>query len=603
MNIKTNNQGIAIIIALIIVLVLIPIGLGLIYLMNPEMKFTISQNQSTRATFVAEGGANQAMSEVLVQFARVFPTNVATVSTTTLQIHADTTTYSASTTTAVQFISSYTAFNFVPATGEAIIVSSGTTDDGGVYYATASITAHPDPMGDGSVQNPIWNNASAAAQFYYRYRIESTGKIGNQIARIALDSHDISDQRKMVRKSGSFEVGLTQSLARFALCVGQMQTSSGTAVYFVGRSSGSVYTGVEFYGPVHSNGMLNILRNPHFYNNLTTAQDLINFYHAGPKNADSWGVDVPFIQAPYALSRGVAPIALPKNPADSATMKDIALKGYTTAGDGIYLPNDGTPTGGFSGTVTGGIFVEGDAEELKFKPHTYGGDDFCVYEIIQDTASKVIAINISQNETWIQDYAGWAWGAGWTKYKEQPNGVLFVDKGTGHGKINSISGTVQKDTPMTIAAMGEIKITDHLLYEDWDFDPATDDPTEKDQNKEVLGLISWDDDITISAAIPHNDLNIYGTFLTPDGQLHVEDYDQGASRGTVTLYGGMIGDFYGMFGTANNKGELLTGYARRYVWDPRFSGMAPPHYPVINNYLVTIDQNFNVYPSYQRLKK
>ena len=259
--------------------------------------------------------------------------------------------------------------------------------------------------------------------------------------------------------------------------------------------------------------------------------------------------------------------------------------------------------------VEGGIYVAGDVDSINFTPqsisHSSWGTsyNFALYEIIQDSdTGKFIAVNLDTDETWVKDYnpAGIGdWDTWDNKFKGKTNGVLFVDKeGTEHGKINSISGTVQKDTQMTIAAMGEVRITDNLLYEKFSFDPG--DSGKKDKNSEVLGLISWEDDITIDKLAP-DDLSIYGSFLTPKGQLWFEDWEFGSERKTVTLYGGMIGNFYGPLGNYD-KGDLTNGYARRFAWDPRFSGMAPPHYPVVTDYLVTIDQNFNLYPSYQRLK-
>jgi len=58
-------------------------------------------------------------------------------------------------------------------------------------------------------------------------------------------------------------------------------------------------------------------------------------------------------------------------------------------------------------------------------------------------------------------------------------------------------------------------------------------------------------------------------------------------RGTATLLGGVITDFYGAFGLFNGStGTQLSGYGRNFVFDDRMaSGNAPPYFPSLNTFI------------------
>jgi hypothetical protein len=60
----------------------------------------------------------------------------------------------------------------------------------------------------------------------------------------------------------------------------------------------------------------------------------------------------------------------------------------------------------------------------------------------------------------------------------------------------------------------------------------------------------------------------------------VENYASGTPRGTLVLYGGLIQERRGPVGSYSGaSGQLLTGYAKDYTYDPRLRDTPPPGFP------------------------
>jgi len=75
--------------------------------------------------------------------------------------------------------------------------------------------------------------------------------------------------------------------------------------------------------------------------------------------------------------------------------------------------------------------------------------------------------------------------------------------------------------------------------------------------------------------------------MAPHGVFTVDDYDSGSSRGTATLLGGVITDYYGAFGTFSGSSGMRTGYGRNFVYDNRvLKGMAPPYFPFMDKFTI-----------------
>jgi hypothetical protein len=73
--------------------------------------------------------------------------------------------------------------------------------------------------------------------------------------------------------------------------------------------------------------------------------------------------------------------------------------------------------------------------------------------------------------------------------------------------------------------------------------------------------------------------------MVPHGVFTVDNYDSGSSRGTATLLGGVISDYYGAFGTFSGTSGMRTGYGRNFIYDARvLEGHAPPYFPYLDKY-------------------
>ena len=72
---------------------------------------------------------------------------------------------------------------------------------------------------------------------------------------------------------------------------------------------------------------------------------------------------------------------------------------------------------------------------------------------------------------------------------------------------------------------------------------------------------------TIDAAI----LSVQHTF-------QVQNYEQGSSRGYLTVTGAIAQQFRGTVGTVSSSGGIATGYAKDYSYDTRFINIAPPKF-------------------------
>ncbi len=151
---------------------------------------------------------------------------------------------------------------------------------------------------------------------------------------------------------------------------------------------------------------------------------------------------------------------------------------------------------------------------------------------------------------------------------------------------------------LTITADNDIRITGDLAYED---SPCTSSATRNSDRtvtpavcnalnaQNVLGMYVDDGDILIGNANSDSSQNapdnvvIQAVLMSGKGEVTVENYGSGFSRGTVNLTGGIIENYYGGFGTFDSStGTMQTGYSRNFTYDPRMAaGMAPPFFPVI----------------------
>lgn len=394
--------------------------------------------------------------------------------------------------------------------------------------------------------------------FPYNYKIESAGTITTPTV-----------QKTVRLLQGSFTITIRRdTFAKYALFTNHHKTPSETTVWFTANT--------DFTGPLHTNERFSFANNPSgtFSAEVTQHLTTARFYNQGsPKllNADSNPpYDVPTFQARF--SRGVDLINLPS----SVTQQD--LKNEATGGqndgtwsNGIYLPNTG-------GSLAGGIYIKGDASSLAM---AVDGNNRPVYTITQESNTKTITIDYATNQTIVGNVSGTGGTAPGT-YSGIPNGI--GDEGIivyDNGKINNFSGTVQSATKLTVSSDSDIVIDNHIMYQSYNSGP----PPSATGYTNLLGILTWNGDVRIGTSAP-NDLNIHGVVMAAgrNGIFTVDNYNVGSPRGTVTLLGGAITDFYGPFGTFSGS-TPRSGYGRNFVYDSRMlQGITPPYFPYMTNF-------------------
>jgi hypothetical protein len=378
-----------------------------------------------------------------------------------------------------------------------------------------------------------------------------------------------------VAVNGDFTVRVQRdNFARYALFTNTQTTPGGSNVWFTSNTN--------FNGPIHTNGRFNIYGNPSgtFYGVAEQHEQEARFYNGSSPSiladADYNGtVDVPNWAGGF--NRGVDSISL-SSPVQEQDMIDQATGGTSISSWGIHVPNSG-------GALTGGIFVKGDSNITM----SVDASNNAVYDITRGSTRKIITVDRVGNTTTVETYGGST-----DVYTGLPDGVddvgtiIYVD-----GDIDSIGGTVQADTELTVASYDDITIQDHIVYES--YTAAVGSPGDAgyvapsaEGHSNLLGLVAWGGDIRIGTSAP-DDINVHASTLSRDGVIRVvnhNDWGEGP-RGVATLLGGVISDNYGAFGQFNaSTGEQGSGYGRNFVYDERMQqGSAPPYFPSLNTFI------------------
>ena len=405
----------------------------------------------------------------------------------------------------------------------------------GPYQCTLTVDSRTAPTGQVS-------GLGSSTLFRYRYTITGTGAEGLVTRTVGLE--------------GSFSVLVQQeSFARYALF-----TNTQGGIYFA--------QGFNYYGPVHTNGQFNFMQSPgaHFWDTIESVSATATYGNSPGSPiqlaADHNGtIDVPILD--QGLTLGAAHIPMPGTTAGD-TQRTISLTGFTgsTPSNGAYLAYN-------SGAMTGGIYVKGDASVSLSVPSA----GIAQYSITQGSDTWTVTANTSTSQTSIKKNAGST-----TTYAGLPNGLLYVE-----GAVTSLAGTLQKATQLTVAATNDVTITGHLMYENY----TAGSPPTAEGTANLMGILSWTASIHIGTSAP-DDINIHATLMAPTGEVLVDNYDKGKTRGTATILGGVIEDSYGAFGISSVNG-LLHGYARNFVYDKRMSrGMAPPYFPTTGKVISTL---------------
>jgi len=538
MNRSKNNKGAALIIILLISAVLTILGTVAMTISTTENKMNSKQQTSSQALYAADGGVNHSVLNLRAQVKTILPSNLNSVTDGSLinqyVINND----------PAGFMAAYGGFSKINNQKATLTSVSGSLGQGN-YTATITIES------DGNPSSPSTN----IYVFPYKYTILSNGS-------------GLNNASKSIIANGSFEVTVMRSsFARYALFTNDQRNAVGTRVWFTGNTN--------FKGPVHTNGRFNFANNPsgNFSGLVTSAgrdcptcapSSMANYYNSGSMktlDADHNGTkDVPTFTAGF--NRGVNPINLPTL-TDADTQKKRAL-GLSDA-ESIPAKSTGVYVETASGNVKGGIYIKG-ASSITLGKDASGNEK---HTIVQGSTTSTITVNRTTNQTMVTT------GSTTNTYNGILNGMIFNDG----GDITSFSGTVQKDSQITVASSNNITITNNVAYEDVNSGP----PVNASGKTNVLGIVSWNGNVKIGATAPNN-INVHATVMSVNGEFNVTNYNTGSPRGTATVLGGVIENTYGAFGTFSGT-TPVSGYGRNFVYDQRMGeGMSPPFFPTTSSF-------------------
>ncbi len=543
MNTLKDKKGIVLITACMVLMVLLILTTIFFSSLLTEKNSVDSEKYNMQALNLAEGGASQAIADLKKRVRTDLKVNVE------LPANRLSSTYQA-------YLTADDSLGFLR---DFAYASGGTQFS--VSGNQATLTLSPLDLNTGVQGNyvttlivtPNGSPSSPSADVYvfpYNYSVQSQ-------ASISAVSPAFAKTLKLVQ--GHFTVTVRRdNFAKYALFTSHHRTPSGTTVWFTSNTN--------FTGPVSTNERFSFANNPsgHFTEEVTQHETKARFYNNGwpvLMNADSNpGLDVPVFD--QGFQRGYDLINL-ESSLSQTDLRNQALGTMANPGsNGIYVPND-------AGAVTGGIYIKGNSTVDM----SLDGSNNPVYTITQGSTTKSVTVNYTSNQTSVYD------GSTTNTYQGIPDGVS--NEGTliySSDDITGFSGTVQQNTSITVASERDVVVTNHVRYQQY-----TASPLSAEGYNNLLGIISWGGDVRIGTAAPNN-LDIHGVVMAPHGIFTVDDYNLGSPRGTATLLGGAITDFYGAFGTFSGT-TPISGYGRNFVYDPRMlQGEVPPYFPYMSNF-------------------
>ncbi len=550
-HVLRNEKGVVLVIALFVLVILLILSAAFLFQVVQESLMARHERELAKSFYIAEGGMNSALTTLNT----LINTDLYnSISTTNPQLVS---TRASSYVTAhdglgflIEFAEDNNIAQFTLSGTEARHTVSNTALGSGSFDFNIIITEKSDPV---VVTVDQWD-------FPYNYRIESTGRSSGLPKKILL--------------SGDFTVRIQRdNFAKYALYTDHHTTPSGGTVWFTDKTN--------FSGPVHTNDRLSFARNPSgvFDGVVTQHVSTARFYNQGSPiliDADYNGTyDVPTFNAGY--TRSVSTVTL----ASSVQQQDVsnqATGGQTLTGNGIFIPTSGS-------NLAGGIFIRGDANVTM----AVDGSENAAYTLTQGSTTKNVTVNRTTNQTIVTEV-----GQPTLTYNGLPDGVdnlgtiIYVD-----GAINALSGTVQRDTEITISSQNDIIINNNVTYQDSTAAVGTPGtagyvPPNATDTTNLLGILSWGGNVRVGTTAPNN-ITIDGIVMARNGIFTVDSYSNAALgvRGTATMLGGAITQFYGGFGTfSGTTGLQLSGYGRNFVYDGRtLLGNSPPYFPSLNTFI------------------
>ncbi len=424
-------------------------------------------------------------------------------------------------------------------------------------------------------------------EMWFDYAIVSTGTVQNATRTVCLRSPGADAcPRWLAGNPAASGQGFPVLVERAAY--------SQKALLVFGASDVWMFDTTTFPGPVHMNRYLQIWGGPTFLDLVSQSDNAVRFGNNGSPVFLATGSNPPYdVPRGGPIERGAPSIPAPdlsSNPARAAVglPPSGSDPGPTEIRGGASdLPDSSgvVPQGTYimdqrcSTTGCGGIYIRGDASRLVTAVE--GGLQVIYVRVPgASVATPVqpgpdIKIVLDPGAATVTTFWGPLWEYTRTYNGVRLNGLIYVDGGITASRVGEgLYGVVQQGTRLTIAATGEIRITDHLVYQR---PPAG--PGDNPQN--VLGLWSRGGNVTIEGSLTPRNLYVDAAVLTPVGKFWVRGWNTLPDKGTISFLGGTVQQTYGEFGGF----DPIRGYGRAMTYDWRLrSNVSPPFFPLTPGY-------------------
>lgn len=400
-------------------------------------------------------------------------------------------------------------------------------------------------------------------RFFVHYEVVAVGSAGGARRGVRLSSPPDRPVELLLERA---------SLARWALLL--LETSE------TWLTDGTVVD-----GPAHTNGEWWVWGAPVFGGPVSSAAPTIRFGNCGapvslrqadnPRSGSCAGDRPVYRGGPPHL--GVSRVAFPDSPPKPARAAlgldpvgpdpvdtDIQRATADQAGarGAVLVANDGISVRHPDTRRPGGLYIRGDVERMVLAAE---GSRQVILLRLAEGRSPVWRVEIDWAAEEVRVNQGERAGAGRT-YRGRPNGVVFVE-----GAIRGLSGTVHRDSVLTIAASGDIRLVDHLVY--------AEPPGRSGEAVNLLALYSTTGSVLVDGAEAPRDLYVDAVVLAPRGRFAVDGHDTVEDRGTLHLLGGIVQATFGPVGSFDPLADLRRGYTRVIRHDRRLQDRIPPALP------------------------
>jgi hypothetical protein len=167
----------------------------------------------------------------------------------------------------------------------------------------------------------------------------------------------------------------------------------------------------------------------------------------------------------------------------------------------------------------------------------------------------------------------------WTTKKTStfaPNGSIVADNA-----ILRIQGTIAGQ--LTVGASyntkgGTIYIDGDVLYKN--------DPLANPASTDLLGIVAQNNIYVTNNAANNNSVSIDAALYAQSGGFGAEDYSTRPKSGYIYLLGGITQYSRLPVGTLDSRGNISTGFSKRYDYDTRLLKLIPPNFPKTDSYQI-----------------